>query len=94
MAQSDNTRLTVDGAESRESGESELSKGEARLVIRESGVTVTIEGNADEVRRRYHEYMANTLDTTVDEFTASADEYPHPEFGEGLVSADEFYDSE
>lgn len=94
MAQSDDTRLTVDGAESREYGEDELPEGEARLVIRENGVTVTIEGDADEVRRRYHEHMANALDTTVDEFTASADEYPHPEFGEGLVSADEFYDDE
>lgn len=92
MAQSDDTQLTADGTESRESGEDELPEGEARLVIRESGVTVTIEGNADEVRQRYHEHMANALDTTVDEFTASADEYPHPEFGEGLVSADEFYD--
>lgn len=92
MAQSDDTQLTADGTESRERGEGELPEGEARLVIRESGVTVTIEGNADEVRRRYHEHMANALDTTVDEFTASADEYPHPEFGEGLVLADEFYD--
>ena len=92
MAQSDDTQLTADGTESRERGEGEPPEGEARLVIRESGVTVTIEGNADEVRRRYHEHMANALDTTVDEFTASADEYPHPEFGEGLVSADEFYD--
>lgn len=94
MAQSDDTQLTVDGAENRESGESDLPEGEGRLVIHESGVTVTIEGDADEVRRRYHEHMANALDTTVDEFTASADEYPHPEFGEGLVSADEFYDDE
>jgi hypothetical protein len=94
MAQSDDTRLTVDGADSRENGEDELPEGDARLVIRENGVTVTIEGDADEVRRRYHEHMANALDSTVDEFTASADEYPHPEFGEGLVSADEFYADE
>lgn len=92
MAQSDDTQLTVDGAESRENGEGELPEGEARLVIRESGVTVTVEGDADEVRRRYHEHMATALDTTVEEFTASVDEYSHPEFGEGLVSADEFYD--
>ena len=94
MAQSDNTRLTVDGAEGREQRKDELPEGEARLIIQENGVTVTIEGDADEVRRRYHEHMANALDTTVDEFTASDDEYPHPEFGEGLVSAEKFYDSE
>lgn len=35
--------------------------------------------------------MANALDTTVEELTADSEEYPHPEFEEGLLPAEEFY---
>lgn len=93
MAQSDDTQLTADD-ERREHREGELPEGEARLVVRENDVTVTIEGDAEEVRRRYREHMANALDTTVEELTADVEEYPHPDFGEGLVPAEEFYDDE
>lgn len=92
MAQSDDTPLSADGDEDREQRDGELSEGEARLVIRENDVTVTIEGDSQEVRRRYHEHMANALDTTVEELTADVEDYPHPAFGDGLVPADEFYD--
>lgn len=91
MAQSDDTHLTANGKTDREHREAELSEGEARLIVRENDVTITIEGDAKEVRRRYHEHMANALDTTVEELTADVEDYPHPEFGEGLVPAEEFY---
>lgn len=52
-----------------------------------------VESDAEEVRQRYREHIANTLETTVEELTADGEDYPHPAFGEGLVPADEFYDS-
>lgn len=93
MAQSDDTHPTANGETDREQRDSELAEGEARLVVRENDVTVTIEGDADEVRQRYREHMANTLETTVEESTADVEDYPYPAFGEGLVPADEFYDT-
>lgn len=90
MAQSDDSGLTADeGHEQKGDG---LPEGAARLVVCENGVTITVEGDSEAVRRHYREHMANALDTTVEELTGDVDEYPHPEFGEGLVPADEFYD--
>jgi hypothetical protein len=65
----------------------DLPKGHARLVTREDGVTIVIQGDAEEVRRQFNEHLDETLGTDGE----TIKEYLHPEFEEGLVSAEEFY---
>lgn len=71
----------------------DLPEGEARLVIRENGVTTVIQGDAEKVERRYKQQLADDLDTTVEELDA-IEEYPTPDSDEGVVPAEEFYGNE
>lgn len=55
-----------------------LPPGEARLVIADEGLTITIEGNEDDVRRRYLRELASITDTSVEESEAAIEEYGLP----------------
>lgn len=68
----------------------DLPEGEARLVICEKGVTTIIQGDTEEVARRFDEQLTEKLDTSIED--SDIDEYPMPDNDAGLVSADEFYD--
>jgi hypothetical protein len=92
MAQSDVTHLTADSDESSKHRGDGLSKREARLVVCKNSITVAIEGDVEEVQRRY-EHMANAFDTTVEKLTADVKDYPHFGVEEGLVPADESYNT-
>ena len=91
MAQSDNPitndiEITTDP--------DELPKGEARLVLREDDVTTVIQGDAEKVRRRHEQELADALDMTVEEMKKKADDYPMPDVGEGLEPVDECHDTD
>jgi hypothetical protein len=84
MAQSDDTindpiEITTD--------RDELPEGQARLVIREEGITHVIQGDAEKVEQWFYDHLDEELGTDGEKI----EEYPHPEFGEGLVPAEEFY---
>ena len=55
-----------------------LPPGEARLVIHDECLTITIEGNEDEVRRRYLRELASITGTSVAESEAAVEEYELP----------------
>jgi hypothetical protein len=55
-----------------------LPPGEARLVIADERLTITIEGNEDDVRRRYLRELASITDTSVEESEAAIEEYGFP----------------
>jgi hypothetical protein len=55
-----------------------LPPGEARLVIADEHLTITIEGNEDDVRRRYLRELASITDTSVEESEAAIEEYGFP----------------
>jgi hypothetical protein len=91
MAQSDNTitddiEITTDP--------DDLPKGEARLVLREDGMTTVIQGDAEKVRRRHEQGLADALDMTVEEMKQKTADYPMPDVGEGLVPADEVHETD
>lgn len=56
----------------------DLPEGEARLVIREQGVTTIIQGDSDKVSRRLDEEMAEDLNLSVEELQ-TVEEYPMPD---------------
>lgn len=66
----------------------EHPEGQAQLVLREDGVTIVIQGDAEKVEQRFYDHLDETLGTDGDEI----EEYPHPEFGEGLVPTEELSD--
>jgi hypothetical protein len=73
--------------ESREYDRDDLPKGQTRFVIREEDVTIVIQGDAETVRQRFNDYLDETLG--IDRNTL--DDLPHPDPGERLVPAEEFY---
>jgi hypothetical protein len=64
-----------------------LPPGEARLVIADERLTITIEGNEDDVRRRYLRELASITDTSVEESEAAIEEYGFPAI-EDLIQHD------
>jgi hypothetical protein len=92
MAQSHDGSIIDDRELGASFDRDDLPKGEARLVVHEDGVTTVIQGDAEKVEQRFHEQLADDLDTTVEELDAAVGEYPMPDSDEGLVPADEFYD--
>ncbi|WP_049902564.1 hypothetical protein [Halococcus agarilyticus] len=56
----------------------DLPEGEARLVYHEEGVTTIVQGDADEVERRFNERIADELGMAVEELD-DVDEYPMPD---------------
>lgn len=72
----------------------ELPEGEARLVLREDDVTTVIQDDAEQVRRRHEQELADALGMTVEEMKQKTADYPMPDVGEGLVPADEFHDTD
>lgn len=55
-----------------------LPPGEARLVIRDEALTITIEGNEDDVQRRYLRELAAITGTPAEESEAAIEEYGFP----------------
>lgn len=70
----------------------ELPKGHARLVLREDDVTHIIQRPSRDVEQRLWLEVADEFGMSVEEM-GNADDYPMPDSDEGLVPAEEFYDS-
>lgn len=68
----------------------ELPEGHAQLVLREDGVTIVIQGESEKVEQRFDDHLDQTLGTSG----GAIDDYPMPEFGEGLVPTEELSDDE
>lgn len=65
----------------------------AELLVQTDEVTVTIEGDPDEVRRQFEQYHAKALHTTPEELAAEVETYPMPDPDElESVPAEEFYE--
>lgn len=64
----------------------------AELIVQTDGVTVTIEGDPEEVHQQFERYQAAALNTTPEEL-AAVEEYPMPNLDElESVPAETFYD--
>jgi hypothetical protein len=72
----------------------ELPKGEARLVLRDEDVTTVIQGDAETVEQRLWQEVADDLGMSVEEMKQKTADYPMPDFGEGLVPADEVHETD
>lgn len=87
MAQSDDVTAPSDHEFHRET----LPEGEARLVLQEDNVTVTFEGNEEDVNERFREHLAESSDLSIEEWEAEISDLSMPQSEEGVVPADEFY---
>lgn len=66
----------------------------AELLVQTDGVTITVEGDPEEVHRQFEQHYADAVNTTPKELAAAVEEYPMPDSGElESVSAEEFYES-
>lgn len=67
--------------------------GQGTLVVRTSAVTITIEGDREEVRRAFERHYAEAVDESPEEIADALDTYPMPA-PEDLdsIPADEFYE--
>jgi hypothetical protein len=64
----------------------------AELLVQTDGVTITVEGDPEEVQRQFEQHYAEALNTTPEEL-AAVDEYPMPDLDElESIPAEEFYD--
>lgn len=59
-----------------------LPEGHARFVIQEGDVTTVIQGDAEKVRQRNEQELADALNMTVGEMKTKADDYPMPKFSD------------
>lgn len=87
MAQSDDVTTPSD----REFHREMLPEGEARLVLQENNVTVTFEGEEDEVNERFLEHLAESSELSLKELEGEISNFSFLRIEEGLVSAEEFY---
>jgi hypothetical protein len=62
-------------------------KGQVRFVLREDGMTIVIQGDAEKVRQRFNDHLDETLGIDRD----TLDDLPHPDPDSGLVPAEDFY---
>ena len=64
-----------------------------RLVVSTDRITVTVEGDAEEMRRQFEEYQAAALGLPSDALRESVEEYPMPDPDElESVTPGEVYD--
>lgn len=64
----------------------------AELLVRRDGLTVTVEGDPEEVRRHFERHYADAVDATPEAVAADVESYPMPDLGElESIPAAEFY---
>lgn len=67
-------------------------KGHAELVVQRDDVTITVEGDPEEVQRQFEQHYAEAVNTTPEELAEAIEEYPMPDPDElESIPAEEFY---